>query len=478
MTHPLQNALFARALEGATGAVDWTDGKRRRVIFFDHGRVVLAQSNLRGETPERLAEADPSLTGEKLALAAGRARLAGAMREAEGELKWVPGATPPKQEPVDLAEIVHLSGTRRPGITAYLKIAGAGGGWLHRQAMPPGLADYLADLDGTRTFDEVLAFAPGGPEEAERWIRVLFTMGALVDAGIETATYEVRSVHKKRDWGGGVDDIASMIADGLGQEAPAATRAAAADPITARFGPVLPRVRAAKDHFSVLGVSWQDPPETMRRAYFTLARELHPDRFVGEPAEVGAVASELFDKIRSAWEVLGDDASRDAYIKRVIKGEKTEDELAMEKVRAILDAEADFKKGLAEFNSGRLAQAYELFNRAAAAVPEETEFAAYAGYLTFKFHHGRDAEKANAGVTRLREALAANEKLDAGWVLMGLVLHAQGQLTEAREAYVRALRIKPSNPDAVREMKRLEREKQATTADTGSLFNKFFGTKK
>ncbi len=478
MNAPLTTALCARAVEGATGALDWTDGKRRRVFFFEHGHIVLAQSNLKSESAERLAEVDPTLQGEALAVAAGRSRLAGALRESGGEARWIAGAPAPRQEPVDFPAVLWDAGTRRPPITAYPKIVGAGGGWLHRQPMPPGLADYLSELDGSRTLDEILSFAPGGPEAAERWVRILFTMGAIVDAGIESATYEVRSVHKKRDWGGGVDDIASMISEGLGQEVAPKPKSAPVDPLAARFGPVLARVRAAADHFSVLGVSWQDPPESIRRAYFTLARELHPDRFVGDTPEIGAVAAELFDKIRGAWEVLGDDAQREAYIKRVIKGEKTEDELAMEKVRAILDAEGDFKKGLSEYYAGRIGQAHELFTRASEAVPEEAEFAAYAGYTTFRVHQGKDAEKAKAGIERLRHALEASEKLDAGWVLLGLIHHAQGQHTEAREAYVKALRIKPSNPDAVREMKRLERDKAAATTDTGSLFNKFFGSKK
>ena len=56
MNAPLTTALCARAVEGATGALDWTDGKRRRVFFFEHGHIVLAQSNLKSESAERLAD--------------------------------------------------------------------------------------------------------------------------------------------------------------------------------------------------------------------------------------------------------------------------------------------------------------------------------------------------------------------------------------------------------------------------------------
>ncbi|GDX81536.1 hypothetical protein LBMAG42_33470 [Deltaproteobacteria bacterium] len=479
--NPLTAALYARSIEAATGALDWTDGKRRRVFFFEHGEIVLTQSNLKSEGTERLVEQQPGLSGDALLREAARVRLAGALRETGGEARWIPNAPAPRREPADLSQAVWDSGPRRPPMSAYPKIAGAGGGWVQRQAMPPDLARYLVELDGSRTLDEVLSFAPAGQDVVERWIHIAFAVGALVDVGIESATYEVRSVSKKRDFGGSVDDIASLISEGLGQEPTRAPTATVADPATVRFGPALPRIRGAADHFAALGVSWQDPPESMRRAYVALARELHPDGFVAESAELQAIAAELFDKVRAAWEVLGDENKREAYIKRVIKGEKTEDELAMDKVRAILDAEGDFKKGLVDFAAGRIAAAHECFVAAAASVPEEMEFAAYAGYTTYRIHVGKNPEKAAEGLAKLRTAVETSERLDTGWVLIGLTHHAKGEYAEAREAYIKALKIKPSNPDAVREMKRLERDKQTTAgaaAGGSSLFNRFFGGKK
>ena len=221
---PLHQALCGRALEGATGALDWTDAKRRRVFFFVGGQLSLVQSNLRSESPEKLAELDPTLVGPVLATAVGRARVIGALKEAGGELRWLSDATAPKAEPVDLAAAVYESGTRRPGISSWPKLAGAAGAWLSRQDMPRELQAYLSDLDGTRTLDELVSFAPGGPEAAERWIRIAFTIGAIIDAGIESSPYEVRSVKKRGEWatggGGSVDDIASLISEGLGQERP------------------------------------------------------------------------------------------------------------------------------------------------------------------------------------------------------------------------------------------------------------------
>lgn len=260
-----------------------------------------------------------------------------------------------------------------------------------------------------------------------------------------------------------------------------ASRAAAPPPdpeadATAFFGSALARIRAAKDHFGVLGTGWQDAPETHRRAYFALAQRLHPDRLAGESAVVRAVAEELFDRVRAAWETLGDDVKREAYIARVIRGEKSEDELAMEQVRRILDAEADFKRGLAELNGGRLPAAHELFKRATEASPEEPDFAAHHAYTAFRLAFGRDDAAASEAAKRLGSITKAAESRDALWVLHGIVLRMTGHEAGARQAFVHALKLKPSNPDAVREMRRLQREREeapAPAAEPGFLSRLF-----
>lgn len=473
--NPLATALCARVVGGGTGVLDWSDGRRRRVFYIERGAIALVQSNLMSESPERVAERNPALEGPALSQAVTQSRLLGTLREGGGEYIWREGISPPKREPADLPAALLEIGVGRPSISAYLKVVGAGGGWFQRQKMAPELASYLTELDGTRTVDEVVSFAPGEPQETETWLRLALAMGAIEDVGIESSTYDVRSVRRDRRYAGGVDDIAAMITEGLGGTAAPAAAPAPVDPAAVRFGPALERIRNATDHFATLGVTWRDPPETMRRAYFTLARELHPDRFTTDADAIRDIAAELFDRARAAWEVLGDDARREAYIKRQVHGEKTEDELAMEKVRLILDAEADFKRALAEFHAGRIPQAHETFLAVSKAVPEEQEFAAYAAFTTFKLSHTRDPDAAAAALTRLREVVAENERLDAALVLLGQAHVLRNQPGEARECFVKALRVRPSNPEALREMKRLEREKTAEKTVEGSLFNKLFG---
>lgn len=64
---------------------------------------------------------------------------------------------------------------------------------------------------------------------------------------------------------------------------------------------------AQRDYYDVLGVSRHATAEEIKRAYRTLARELHPD--VNKSAD----APEKFNEVQQAYDVLSDDAKRKSY---------------------------------------------------------------------------------------------------------------------------------------------------------------------
>jgi hypothetical protein len=219
------------------------------------------------------------------------------------------------------------------------------------------------------------------------------------------------------------------------------------------------QIMAAPDHFAVLGVSWDAGVEAFRKAHLHWAQRLHPDRFADADDALQELANEGFDKVRAAWEVLGDADKRQAYTDQVIHGKKTEDQLAMEQVQNYWAAESEFKRGLAAFNAGRMREAHGMFEAAVQKVPDELEFRAYLGFTTFQTWNTRDAEKAEAGKEMLKEVVEKNReqqrKLDSAWVLLGRIYRDSNNNEAARKCFVQALKINPANGDATREMKRL-----------------------
>ena len=66
--------------------------------------------------------------------------------------------------------------------------------------------------------------------------------------------------------------------------------------------------------FDVLEVPRDVEKRTLKRQYFRLSKDFHPDRFYGKKlGTFAAKLSEIFDVMASAFEVLSDDAKRAAY---------------------------------------------------------------------------------------------------------------------------------------------------------------------
>lgn len=539
--HRLAAELCRAVREHGNDTVEWRKDRRRRLFFFRAGALVLVQSNLKSESPERVSERVPGLDAEALCSAVAQMRLYEALGETDGEVLVHPDAPPPEFEPLDAIALLWAAADRLAPLPAGAapRVVPGQTSLLARIPVGAEVTRYLLELDGGRPLGDVIDFGPHDPDVIARAIALAWALGAVEDHGGAQTMVITGSVAPptvppappvvaptpRVDLT--VDDIAELIRDevqGDRKPHPAAPQRAAApqaapprpappvdpdpaddahhfnksnttvtlgaprsgdaaarsvDPMGARFGPALTRIRGAENHFAVLGTGWEDAPETHRRAYFGLAQRLHPDRYTADPANVQEVASELFDRVRAAWEALGDDARRAAYIAKEIHGELTDDEKAMARVRLILEAEADFKRGVADLQAGRLPAAHEIFARVVRAIPDEPEFAAYAGFTTFRLEHTRNEAAAAKGAALVEAALRANDKLDNVWVLHGVIQRTKGNEAAARGAFVSALKIRPTNPDAMREMKRVGRDLTPGTPAPGGggFFSRLFGKK-
>jgi len=274
-------------------------------------------------------------------------------------------------------------------------------------------------------------------------------------------------------------DIADLIAEEVGSTVDTVQ---ASSPIE-QLAQVAERLLAAENAFEVLGLTPEAEGEALRAAYMDLATQLHPDKFTDATEAVQNQATEAFDSVRAAWDELDTDEKRLKYIDHVINGNPTEEEEAMAQVKALLDAEADFKKGLAAFNAGRLSAAHKLFKDAVEGAPEELEFCAYKAYTTFALNRKTDMEAAQGAISDLKDILDANShqqrRLDGGWVLLGRAYRELGEKDAAKRALVQALKFNAANPDAPRELRRLEGkatgQKSRETDKKPGFFGRLFG---
>ena len=495
----LEVDLLAQIAGAQAATVEVTEGKKRWVFTFEGGALVATRSNLKSEQPEAVAEANPQLSGEALAEAIAARRLRNALRSDAAEWAIKPGASASPRERLptlrlfqvaltDLRDAAQLRAALAPLLSGWPRATGD----LGASGLGEPLLGYLQDLDGNRPGEDVLQFAPAEPGLA---LATLFTLAgagllrderAVVDLPAQAPAPDVPAVRLRES----PPERAEAPAPSPYEVTaiPGRARAPAAKhPLEDRLLELRDRFTTAVNHFEAYGLPHDAPSEAFRKVHLELAVALHPDKYIDAPPSLQEVATETFDKERVAWEILGDDAKRAAYIDRVIHGKKTEDELAMEQVQQYWAAENEFKRGVAALNAGRLLQAHQHFQAAVNGVPDELEFRAYFGFTTFQVHRAKDEKAAQAGVVMLKEVLDRNKeqerKLDQGWVLLGRALRDQGNTEGAKRCFVQALRLNPANPDAGRELKRItgvdptQKKEEPKKEEKKGFFASLFGKK-
>jgi len=214
-----------------------------------------------------------------------------------------------------------------------------------------------------------------------------------------------------------------------------------------------------KNHYEVLGIPRTASKDTIRSAYFELAKSYHLDRFSNVAlGEYRQVAEEVFRKISEASRVLSDDDERsnyDVFLDRKEKGLPTD-------VNVILEADNLFQRGKMMVDRGQGANAYKDLARAAELVradPTYQVYHAYAKYLALGsscFQEVRDS---------LQEVLKKDARHGTAHDFLGRIYRAEGNLKAAASHLQKAIDISPKNADAKRELRVVQMRLNKQTDD-------------
>jgi DnaJ-class molecular chaperone len=196
------------------------------------------------------------------------------------------------------------------------------------------------------------------------------------------------------------------------------------------------------DFYEILGVSRTAPGAEIRKAYMTLARERHPDRFA-DPEEK-ARAQDDFQKATEAFNTLCSDRARADYDASLAKPKATTPEE--------MAAEA-FADGMGRLASSDAAGAAEAFRQAAYLAPGEARY--YAALGRALAANPRAAREAVQSLEQATHLAPQNPQLH---LELALILEKQGLIIRARRAAEAALRLAPSDPSVQRVVGRLGHE--------------------
>ncbi|HEX4621075.1 MAG TPA: DnaJ domain-containing protein, partial [Myxococcaceae bacterium] len=208
------------------------------------------------------------------------------------------------------------------------------------------------------------------------------------------------------------------------------------------------------DFFEILGVSTQATREEIKRSYFALAKEYHPDKHFGSSsAEIRQLAGQVYEIISTAHDTLTDPVERERYVKELAQGVKRD---VGQEVGKILAAEGKFQRGEELLRNRDFKGAHRSFQEAVNLYAEEGEFHAYLGWSLFQADP-QNGEAADAALRSLEKAIALNPKLDKSYLFTGYIHKATGRPDKAEKQFEKAIQCNPDCTEALRELRILGR---------------------
>jgi tetratricopeptide (TPR) repeat protein len=187
----------------------------------------------------------------------------------------------------------------------------------------------------------------------------------------------------------------------------------------------------------LLELDEESDDETIKRNYYRLAREFHPDRYFNiADGSIKSKLTAIFDAVTAAYAALREGRRRDDSFCPI-------EESATGEVDKEKTADGRFKTGVAEFKKGNFQVAVDNFRQAAELMPGNSR---YWNYLSLGYSKvpGRLEEAEES----LMEAIKL-EPLNADlYSNMGLICMKAGLKTKAHAHFEKALQINPNNEKA------------------------------
>ncbi|MBI5549270.1 MAG: DnaJ domain-containing protein, partial [Deltaproteobacteria bacterium] len=211
------------------------------------------------------------------------------------------------------------------------------------------------------------------------------------------------------------------------------------------------------DFFQILGVPPNAPKEEVKRAFFGLAKEYHPDKHLGSySAEVRNLAAEIFDLVSTAHDTLADAEERGRYVSELAAGVRKD---VSDEVSKILAAEGKFQKGEELLRKKQYRDAQAAFQEAVDLYGEEGEFHAYLGWCLFQAdpHSQENAERA---IEQIEAGIRLNPKVDKSYLFLGYIHKAIGRPDRAEKQFEKAIQCNPDCIEALRELRLLGKGKK------------------
>ncbi len=225
---------------------------------------------------------------------------------------------------------------------------------------------------------------------------------------------------------------------------------------------------ASQNYYEMLNLPFGAPTDEVRKAFFRLAREFHPDKVSKDiAADLKETLHYVFSNLSEAHATLLDHESREEYERAVKEGEERTS-LAPEskdetEVRDALQAENFFQKATVFLRRGQFDKAEDCVNRALSLNPEEGEYIALRAHLESKSRS--PDESVDDLLALLQQAMETNPNSERVNLYYAHMLKRTGQVEKAQARFKAVLQANAHNIEAARELRLMDmRKKKENTA--------------
>lgn len=197
------------------------------------------------------------------------------------------------------------------------------------------------------------------------------------------------------------------------------------------------------NYFELLGLPETANSEAVRKSYYAMAKEFHPDRFFDSTdTAMKDKLSQIFDSLTDAYNAVKDEEGRRKYL--LMTGH-LESGMPSGSDRA----QEDFGKGIELIKAGDAKAAAQLLERATKASPSEPSYWNYLALSLSKLP-GRDKDAEQA----MREAIKHDPTNSEYYTNLGLLCLKAKKNSEAKNLFLKALALDPDNEKAKKALER------------------------
>ncbi len=311
---------------------------------------------------------------------------------------------------------------------------------VERIADDPSLDRFCASVDGFRPFGAALPGSLAADVLATAW--VLAETGAVDfrDRSVGDEKEDPPGVEREPEPDVVVAEMPHPAAVTAGRERARAGEGSTSPPKNTGDDALRREVleahadMAARDHYEMLGIARDASGGDVKRAYFKLAKRLHPDSVARAGLEdLRRESTELFARIGRAYEVLSDPGKREAY------DADESSPASMADAERAAQAEGLFRKGEILLRAGNFAGALQFLRPCVEIWPEEADYRLALGWALYK-KAPPDPQAARPHIEKAREL-----KPDDPVVIfrLGMVLRSLGEDSEAAELLAKARSLDP-----------------------------------